>query len=385
MKKKKICFVTTVPSTLRSFILETAKFLYNTDEFDITFVSNYDESFKNNLPKYINYQAIQMKRGISFDGLNAIYKMCKFFKKEKFDLIQYSTPNASLYVSVAAFFARVPVRLYAQWGIVYVGFSGFKRKIFKCIEKLVCTLSTHVQPDSYGNLSFGISENLYKNEKGSVIWNGSACGIKLDKFDISKKSIWNKEIREQYNIDEDTFIYGFVGRINKDKGIDELLEAFQLLEKEKTNVKLILVGSEENTQLLNQELFSWAKSNPNIIFCGRQSDVERYYSALDCYILPSYREGFGMGVIEAEAMGVPVIVSNIPGPTDAMQENVTGLICEKKNAIDLKDKMLTILNKELCLQYGQNAVGFVVDNFEQKRLFEHILENRRSLLNMKRR
>ena len=305
--------------------------------------------------------------------------------KEKFDLIQYSTPNASLYVSVAAFFARVPVRLYAQWGIVYVGFSGFKRKIFKCIEKLVCTLSTHVQPDSYGNLSFGISENLYKKEKGSVIWNGSACGIKLDKFDISKKSIWNKEIREQYNIAEDTFVYGFVGRINKDKGIDELLEAFQLIEKEKTNVKLILVGSEENTQLLNQELFSWAKSNPNIIFCGRQSDVERYYSALDCYILPSYREGFGMGVIEAEAMGVPVIVSNIPGPTDAMQENVTGLICEKKNAIDLKDKMLTILNKEICLQYGQNAVGFVVDNFEQKRLFEHILENRRCLLNMKRR
>lgn len=382
--KKKICYVTTVPSTLRSFVLETAKYLYSTGEFDITFVSSYDEEFEKNLPEYINYHAIPMKRGISFDGLKAIFSMYKFFKKQKFDLIQYSTPNASLYVSIAAFLAKIPVRLYAQWGIVYVGFTGIKRKIFKCIEKLVCGLSTNVQPDSYGNLSFGISENLYKKDKGSVIWNGSACGIKLDKFDISKKSIWNKEIREQYNIDDNTFIYGFVGRINRDKGINELLEAFRLLEKEKTNIKLMLVGAEENTHLLDQELFGWAKENENIIFCGRQSDVERYYSALDCYILPSYREGFGMGVIEAEAMGVPVIVTNIPGPTDAMKENVTGLICEKKNSVDLKEKMLKIMDDELCLTLGQNAVDFVLNNFEQKQLFEYILENRRKLLNIKR-
>ena len=98
--KKRICFVTTVPSTLRSFVLETAKYLYSTGEFDITFVSSYDEDFEKILPEYINYHAIPMKRGISFDGLKVIYKMYKFFKKEKFDLIQYSTPNASLYVSM---------------------------------------------------------------------------------------------------------------------------------------------------------------------------------------------------------------------------------------------------------------------------------------------
>ena len=175
--KKKICYVTTVAGTLRSFVLETAKYLYNTNDFDITFVSSYDEEFEQMLPDYINYYPITMKRGISFDGLKVIYKMYKYFKKEKFDLIQYSTPNASLYTSVAAFLSRVPIRLYCQWGIAYVGFAGIKRKIFKLIEKIVCTLSTNVQPDSYGNLNFAQEEKLYNKIKGEVIWNGSACGI----------------------------------------------------------------------------------------------------------------------------------------------------------------------------------------------------------------
>lgn len=381
--KKKICYVTTVPTTLRSFVLETAKYLYNTNEFDITFVSSYDENVVKDFPEYINFQQINMKRGISFDGLKAIYDMYKFFKKEKFDLIQYSTPNASLYASIAAFLARIPIRLYCQWGIVYVGFSGVKRKIFKTIERLVCTLSTNIQPDSYGNLNFSESEKLYNKTKGEVIWNGSACGIKLDKFDFSKKDIWRKEIREKYQLNDDTFVFGFVGRITRDKGIDELLEAFKQVEKKEDNVKLMLVGSEENIHLLNQELFSWAKENKNIIFCGRQSEIVQYYSAMDCYVLPSYREGFGMGVIEAQSMGLPVIVTNIPGPLDAMKENETGLVCQKADYSSLEEKMMIMLNdKILSTELGENGHKFVLENFEQKKLFEYILENRRKLLKM---
>lgn len=380
--KKRICIVTTVPTTLRSFVLETAKYLYATGEFDITFISNYEEEFAKVLPAYINYYPIAMKRGINFDGLRCILEMYKIFKKEKFDLVQYSTPNASLYASVASFFSKIKVRLYCQWGIAYVGFDGLKRKIFKTIEKFVCMLSTNIQPDSYSNLHFAQREKLYNEKKGEVIWNGSACGINLDKFNYKNKEQWNNEIREKFSIDEKDFVFGFVGRINRDKGIDELFEAFKMLEKESSNIKLMLVGNEENIHLLNQDLYKWAKANSNIIFCGRQSQVEQYYSVINCYVLPSYREGFGMGVIEAESMGIPVIVSNIPGPTDAMKNNVTGLMCEKKNVEDLKNKMFMMLDEKLCTTFAENTREFVIENFEQNKFFEYVLENRKRLLKM---
>ncbi len=384
MVKKKICYVTTVPLTLKSFILDNTIYLNETGEFEITFVSSYDEEFEKSLPDFVNYYPITMKRGISFDGLRVIIQMYQFFKKEKFDLIQYSTPNASLYTSIAAFLARIPIRLYCQWGIVYVGFFGIKRKIFKIIEKLVCALSTNIQPDSFGNLNFSFDEKLYDSKKGEVIWNGSACGINLDKFNFEKKDKWRQEIRKLYNIDDTTFVYGFVGRITRNKGINELLEAFKKIEKENNNIKLMLVGGEENIHLLNKELYLWAKENRNIIFCGRQSEVEQYYSAMDCYILPSYREGFGMGVIEAQAMGIPVLVSNIPGPTDAMKINVTGIVCNKKDANDLYQKMLFMLEDNRYLRFKQYTHSFVVNNFEQKQLFTYIYENRKKLLGKQR-
>lgn len=122
----KICFVTTISLTLKSFVLELAKYLHATGDFEIHFVCDHDAEFEKTLPEYIHYNPISMKRGISFDGLKAIREMKKYFKQEKFDLIQYSTPNASCYASIAAKQAKIPCRLYCQWGIAYVGFQGIK-------------------------------------------------------------------------------------------------------------------------------------------------------------------------------------------------------------------------------------------------------------------
>ena len=169
---KKVCFVTTVPATIDSFILETAKYIHNETDWDISFICDEDVDFSNRLPEYIHYFPVQMKRGISLSGASALCKMVSIFKKEKFDMVQYSTPNASLYAAVAAKIAKIPVRLYCQWGLVYVGFSGIKRKIFKIIEKIVCGLSTWIEPDSFGNLDFAHKEGLYPQNKGSVVWNG---------------------------------------------------------------------------------------------------------------------------------------------------------------------------------------------------------------------
>lgn len=375
---KKICFVTTVSITLSSFIVETAKYIHEHTDWDISFICNPDEEFEKSLPEYIHFIPVPMERGISLAGIKSMLMMRKIFKEQKFDLVQYSTPNASLYASMASKMAKVPVRLYCQWGMAFVGFQGLKRKIFKFVEKTVCSLSTWVEPDSYGNLNFCHKEGIYPNDKGSVIWNGSANGVNLKKFDISKKEEYRKNIRTQYNIPSDAFVYGFVGRITRDKGVNELFEAFKLLND---NSYLFMIGSEEIDERMDMDLFQWSKANDHIIYTGQVSIVEQYLSAMDVYVLPSYREGFGMGVIEAEAMGVPVIVSNIPGPTDAMKKDATGFIVEKEDVESLLDAMKQIrADSNRTEKLSKAAYDFAVNNFEQTKLFDFILKDRKDLL-----
>ena len=373
---KKICFITTVSITLKSFLIGTAKYMYNTGEWEVYMICDYDEEFEKSLPDYIHYYPVPMSRGINLNGISAIRQMVKIFRMENFDIIQYSTPNASLYASIAGKIAKVPIRLYCQWGIVYVGFNGVKRKIFKTIEKFVCSFSTWVEPDSKGNLDFSHNEKLYSKNKGSVVWNGSACGIKLDKFDFSKKALYRAEIRNKLNISEEAFVFGFVGRITRDKGINELLKAFKEIDSDK--ICLVFVGSDDESHTVDNELYSWSKSKENIIYCGVSGEVEKYLSAMDCYILPSYREGFGMGVIEAEAMGVPVIISDIPGPTDAMKNNYTGLIVKKKDVDSLKDAMIYMTHN--ADRFNGKGVDFVKERFDQSVLLEKIRQDREKLL-----
>lgn len=379
---KKICFITTVSVTLNSFVLNTAKYIHENTDWDITFICNYDKQFEEKLPDYIHYIPVKMERGISVGGIKAIAAMKRIFKREKFDLIQYSTPNASLYASVAGKIAKIPVRLYCQWGMVFVGFSGIKRLIFKLEEKLVCKLSTWIEPDSKSNLNFAHEQGLYPKDKGSVVWNGSACGVNLKKFDISQKNNYRKAIRSRYGIPDDAFVYGFVGRITRDKGINELLSAYkQMLPG---NTYLMLVGNEEIDGNIDMDLFNWSKESENVIYTGQTDVVEQYLSAMDVYILPSYREGFGSGVIEAEAMGLPVIVSNIPGPTDAMIKDKTGLVVKKADVKSLNKAMDTIYSdQELYRSLASKAYNFAKDRFEQEKLFEYIVEDRKKLLGEK--
>lgn len=373
---KRICFVTTVPGTIRAFILPLAEYMHENTKWDISFICSDNENFEKSLPEYIHFYPVHMERGISLAGIKAMFQIKKILKKEKFDMVQYSTPNASLYTAMAAKSAKIPIRLYCQWGIAYVGFNGLKREIFKTVEKFVCGLSTYVQPDSKSNLNFARSEGLYSGKKSSVIWNGSACGVSLDKFNIQRKNEYRSYIREKYNIGRNTFVYIFIGRVTRDKGINELLSAFKKLNDDSV---LFLIGKNEVDTSVNRELYDWSLENKNIIYTGNVDDVERYLSASDCYVLPSYREGFGMSVIEAEAMGVPVIVTDIPGPVDAVIDNKTGLLVKKADENSLLDAMKKI-RKLNYQEMGKEGHKFASDNFEQKQLFDKIIESRNELL-----
>lgn len=373
----KVCFVTTVSLTLKTFVLDFARMMHKTGGFEIHFVCDHDPVFEGSLPEYIHYKAISMKRGISFDGIRAIYEMYRYFQKEKFDLVQYSTPNASCYAAIAAKMAGIPCRLYCQWGIAYVGFSGLKRRIFRLIEKNVCRCSTQVEPDSFGNLRFSHAEGLYTADKSRVIWSGSASGVNLQKFDISHKEEWRAQIRERYAVPRDAVVYTFVGRITRDKGVNELFAAAKTLLERHHDAYLFLVGGMEMNKTVDSGLYQWSQDEQRVICCGYTTEVEKYLAASDVYVLPSYREGFGTAVVEAEAMGIPVIVTDIPGPTEAMVKDRTGLVVQKGDTDGLLQAMETLYSAgKTREEMGRRGLEFVSERFEQKALFRKIYEDR---------
>lgn len=372
---RKICYVTTISLTVKAFFLPQLYYL-SQNGYQVYVVSSRDEELKRQLGDSVKYFPIEIPRGISiFRSLIAIYQLTRFFNKEKFDLVQYSTPNASLYASIAARFVRIPIRNYHLMGFRYMGATGIGKNILKYFEKITCENSTSIECVSKSNLELGVADGIFPREKATVIWNGSTGGVDFTKFDITYRECYREEIRTKYHIKKDTFVYGFVGRITKDKGIDEILEAFEKIK----NAKLMMIGQEERSEMLEQRRYNESIKNSNIIYTGSVDEVEKYYCAMDVLLLPSYREGFGNVVIEAAAMGTPAIISNIPGPVDAVEENKTALVVTAQNAQELYQAMLNI-QKISTEKMGREAYGYVKNRFDSAILCEEILRRKEMLL-----
>lgn len=377
---KKICITVTVSSTIKAFFLEQIVYL-SEHGYDVTVICDIDKELINFLNPNVKYIPVPMKRGLDpLGGLKTIKKMYEIFKENKFDIVQYSTPNAALYASIASRLASVRIRLYHNMGYRYVASEGIKRVIFKTLEKITCSLSSEIQPVSFSNLEFGIKEKLFPRNKAKVIWNGSTGGVDLTKFDINKKEEWKLEICSKYSIQPGTFIFGFVGRITRDKGINELLKAYKELSLEIKDTKLMLVGNEEDISSLDQGLYNWAKASKDIIFTGTTQEVYKYFATFNVMILPSYREGFGNVVIEAQAMGVPVIASDIPGPTDAIVKDITGMVVPKQDSTALLRMMTKMIESPNVVEtMGQSAYEYVKSHFDSKELMKQILEDKKRL------
>lgn len=373
---KKICICTTVSLTMKSFVVETAKYLYEKEGYDITLICNEDKAFESSLPEYIHFIPVHMARGIDFSGLGSVVNFIKIFKKEKFDLVQYSTPNAACYASFAAKICKVPIRLYCQWGIRYVGLHGISRRIFKMIEKLVCMNSTDVRAVSPKNKEFAVTEGLYKANKALVVGNGGTIGVDMAKYDVSHKNEWRKSIRSQYEIEDNDFVFGFSGRVSVDKGCRELLLAFRSLVEKGNNAKLFIVGPVEDNCGIDTELVSWARKSQNVVMTGMVdgSRMREYYSAMDVLVHPTYREGFGMVIQEAGALGVAVITTKVPGASEVMESEISAIHVEAKNVDELEEAMLKLSeHPEETKRLGDNAYQRV------KKLYDRpiMLENQR--------
>lgn len=377
---KKICFVTTIPLTIKSFLLGLTKHLIEKENYDVTFMCNDDEVLRDMCNEHLHFIPVKMKRGVGFDGISVINKMTKIFKEQQFDIVQYSTPNASLYASIAAGRANVPCRLYCQWGIRYMGFTGIPRFIFKSIEKLICRKSTIIEVESCSLMKFSLKEGLYRKEKASVIWNGSACGVNLEKFDYTKRQELRTQIRQQLGISEKDVVFGYAGRITRDKGINELVDAF-VGAKGVDKAKLLLIGNYDNSGSMRADVIDTIDKCECIKHVGWVKNVEQYYAVMDVFCSLSYREGFGLVVIEAGAMATPGIVSNVPGQVDTIIDGKTGILAEVKNVESIRKAIEAFMaNSALVGEMGTNARKHIEESYDDSVLFAKLAEHRNQLI-----
>lgn len=376
---KRICAVTTVEITQRHFVIPAMRKLKE-NGWDVTIVCNMSNSFIEEYESEFHLVNIPFHRGISIRDLFRMpLRLRRLFANEQFDIVQYATPNASLYASIACRLAGIKHRVYCQWGIRYVGSGGIMRSILKLLEKQTCINSTAIRPASWKNLEFAVSEGLYDKNKATVIGNGGTVGVDLSQFDISKKESFRHLVESEYPQLKRKTVFSFIGRINADKGFFELLEAFGKLRKEKHDVALLFIGGLEKGVGTSEY-----EDEEGVVMTGWTSEVAKYISASDILVHPSYREGFSMVIQQAMAMAIPVITTDIPGPSEVIENNVSGILVPPRDADSLYKAMSWMeANEEQRKRMGASGLNRCVKLFSRDKMLELTLIDRENIIKSK--
>lgn len=385
---KKLIRITTVPLSLKVLLKGQLRFMAS-NGFDVKGVSSEGEELKEvRENEGIVMKAINMSRKITpFQDLKSLWEMWNFLRKEKPQIVHTHTPKAGIIGMLAARLAGVPHRLHTVAGLPLMEATGIKRKILNFVEKLTYSSATRVYPNSKGLYDFILQNNFTQSNKLKIIGNGSSNGINTTFF--SPEQVTETErvaLREKLNIQPDDFVFVFVGRIVSDKGINELIKAFSELQtadnNELTGIKLLLVGGlESDLDPLNPETLAEINQNKDIISVGFQQDVRPFFAISDALVFPSYREGFPNVVMQAGAMGLPSIVSDINGCNEIIVEGENGLIIPSKNVEKLKEKMLTLAKDEnLYAKLKENSRRMIESRYEQSVVWNALLEEYEGLL-----
>ena len=378
----KLFRVTTVPESLNILLRGQHKFM-STNGFEVIGISSAGNAlYEVSQEEEIRVIEINMSRKITpIKDFLSLYNLYKLIKKEKPIIVHSHTPKAGAVAMMAAKIANVPIRLHTVAGLPLMEAKGIKRKFLNFVEKITYACATKVYPNSKGLYDFIVEEELISSIKMKIIANGSSNGIDTSYFDSERISEeQRRELRTKLNIQKADFVFVFVGRLVGDKGINELIDVFARIKG--SNVKLLLVGGlESDLDPLKSETIHEIDKNKNIISVGFQKDVRPYFAISHCLVFPSYREGFPNVVLQAGAMGLPSIVSNINGCNEIIQEGINGSIIPPKDRESLYTEMHKIISDEAWRkQLAGNARDIIVSHYEQKLVWDALLIEYKHLL-----
>lgn len=408
--KTKLIRITTVPQSLRGLLKGQHRFMCSKG-FDVVGVSSSGNAlYEVHETEGIRIVPIEMSRKITpIADIKSLWQTYQFFKKEKPQIVHTHTPKAGIVGMLAAKIAGVPIRLHTVAGLPLMEASGNKRKVLDFVEKLTYNCATRVYPNSQGLYDFILTHQYTSEDKLKVIGNGSSNGIDTSFFSKANISIEQQDqLKKDLQIKADDFVFIFVGRLVGDKGINELVKAFkgfgsreqefgiweQRAEsreqgsgngdmKEKySSAKLLLVGPlESDLDPLQAETLEEINSNPNIISVGYQKDVRPYFAVSDTLVFPSYREGFPNVVMQAGAMGLPSIVSNINGCNEIIIEKENGAIIPIKDVNAIYKAMQKMMNEQSYYRSLQvNSRPMIQSRYEQQVVWNSLLEEYNILL-----
>lgn len=376
---KKICFVATVEFAVSAFLLE--HFHKLSKSYDLTLLVNTNNArfLEERGLHQVKVVSIPIKRSINIlSDLYVLYSLAIYFKEHQFDAVHSITPKAGLLANLAASFVHVNHRIHTFTGQVWATKSGCKRLILKGLDKIIAQLTTHNLVDSYSQKNFLVNEGVLNEFKSSVIGPGSISGVNLKRFESNTEK--RNVVRKNLDLPDDAFVILYLGRLALDKGVIDLANAFNLLDKF-SHVYLMYVGPDEGR--LVDQLKSIVLHSNRLRFVDYTKKPEEFINASNVLCLPSYREGFGNVVIEAAACGVPGVVSNIYGLSDAIVDQFTGLFFEVGNVEDMSKKLEQLIVDEDKLKLlSINAKSRAIKYFNSEVITEgwlsfynHILNN----------
>lgn len=367
MSNIKIIRATTVPMSLNAFCRGMLNEL--SEKYEVIAVSTPGEELDEVAEREgVRVIGVPMERHISIvNDCKSLWKMWRVFRKEKPTMVHSMTPKAGMICMVAGWMAGVPVRVHTFTGLVWPTATGIKRKILMFTDWLTCACATHVIPEGEGVKNDLLNNGITKKPL-KVLGYGNVKGVNMEYYSLREDV--KKIVDEQKLRDESKFTFLFVGRIVGDKGINELCHAFCRIHQQHPNTRLRMVGdfeevldpvSDETKQLIGDE-----KNGIITISWKNGDELLAYYAAADCFVMPSYREGFPNTVLEAGAMGLPSIVTDINGSREIIVEGKNGMIVPPRNEEVLYEAMLKMLtSKEDRNAMAGNARKMIADRFEQ--------------------
>lgn len=370
MMKKKIIRVTTISGSLNTLLKGQLKFL--SDNYEVVGVASDAGTGKlAEVEKRENIRCIDVKmhREISlWNDVASLIALVRLFRKERPYIVHANTPKGSLLSMIAAWFTRVPHRIYTVTGLRFETTTGLFRWILVTMERITCRCATKVIPEGQGVRNTLIA-NKITNKPLEVVLNGNINGIDVGHYAITSDVL---EDARPY-VKQHVFTFVFVGRIVKDKGINELVRAFVRLYATSPDIRLLLVGNFE--EVLDPETKDLIDAYDAIECVGYQKDVRPFFAASDVLAFPSYREGFPNVVLQAGAMGLPSVVTDINGCNEIVVEGKNGVIIPKQNEDALYEAMKWMYEHKdsEVRKMAENARPMVADRYEQSKVWEAML------------